>query len=712
MQDPLSISNETTDRPPIILVGNPNVGKSVVFSYLTGRYASVSNFPGTTIEVSRGKLLGDADRTVIDTPGVNSLHPQSLDEVVTRDILLSSFDREILQVADAKNLRRGLTITTQLAEMGLPIVLELNLMDEARRRGIRVSGSALGEHLGIAVVETVAIEKRGLNELSKSIESPAKVPQIRVAYPAAIERGIAEIERILPELTIRKRAAALMFLADPDDAAGAFKSKVGDDESGKIRQVAEAVQSEFSNPLSYIIGVSRSKVVDRLLDTVYLKDATVVPREAARGLRRRSLLFAFGAALLAAALYHFGGRAALSDWGLHPLLIHLIAVHVLIAVVPYNMLARMTTHYILGVVVLLEILYITYLFVGVLGAGTLVDLLESEVFGRYVVPGVTAFLDKLVPIAFVKDLLVGEYGLVSMGITYSIAIVLPIVATFFLAFGVLEDSGYLPRLSVIADRLMRRMGLNGKAVLPMVLGLGCDTMATLTTRILDSKKERIIATLLLALGIPCSAQLGVIMAMAGASSAACVVTVFLVVALQLFIVGALSNKLIQGRTTDFIVELPPIRVPHLGNIVLKTRHRMIWFLKEAVPLFLIGTFVLFILDKVGTLALMERWFRPVTDGLLGLPVESTGAFIIGFFRRDYGAAGLYDLFMDGLLTPNQIAVSMVVITLFVPCIANFFVMIKERGLVTALLMVAFILPFSILVGSLLNLFLTVAGISL
>jgi ferrous iron transport protein B len=256
------------------------------------------------------------------------------------------------------------------------------------------------------------------------------------------------------------------------------------------------------------------------------------------------------------------------------------------------------------------------------------------------------------------------------------------------------------------------MGLNGKAVLPMVLGLGCDTMATLTTRILDSKKERVIATLLLALGIPCSAQLGVIMAMAASSSVACVLTVFVVVTLQLFIVGALSNKLIKGRTTDFIVELPPIRVPHMGNIILKTRHRLIWFLKEAVPLFLVGTLVLFLLDRFGTLTLMEQAFRPVIDGLLGLPIDSTGAFIIGFFRRDYGAAGLYDLHLRGLLTGNQIAVSMVVITLFVPCIANFFVMIKERGFSTAMLMVAFILPFSILVGTLLNLFLTVTHIQL
>jgi ferrous iron transport protein B len=299
-----------------------------------------------------------------------------------------------------------------------------------------------------------------------------------------------------------------------------------------------------------------------------------------------------------------------------------------------------------------------------------------------------------------------------MGLTYAIAIVLPIVLTFFIAFGILEDTGYLPRLSVIADRAMRRMGLNGKAVLPMVLGLGCGTMATLTTRILESKKERTIATLLLALAVPCSAQLGVVMAMAAGTSLACALAVFGVVTLQLFIVGSAANRLIKGRTTDFIVEIPPLRVPLAGNMWMKTLHRVSWFLKEAVPLFLIGTLVLFLLDRVGGVALMERAARPVIEGLLGLPVESTVAFIVGFFRRDYGAAGLYDLFTQGRLTTNQVAVSMVVITLFIPCIAQFFVMIKERGLRTAFAMAGFILPFAVLVGAILHAFLRVTGIEL
>jgi ferrous iron transport protein B len=712
MSDTQPIPSELAGDRAVVLVGNPNVGKSVVFSYLTGRYAWVSNYPGTTVEVTRGKLLHDGGRTVVDTPGINSLHPQSVDERVTRDILITTVNRHVIQVADAKNLRRGLTITTQLAELGLPVILELNLMDEARRRGIGVSGKTLSERIGIPVVETVAIEKKGLSNLEKALDSEPRVPEIRVDYPPAIEQAVAEISSILPDIPVAKRGASLMFLADPIEASSTFENRIGSGLSERAKRVALDLQSKYSHPLSYIIGVSRSKVVDRLLDTVYLKDPSALGAQAQKRGRLKSLYAAGFCTVAAGALYSLAGRDGLSQWGLHPLLLHMIGIFVFFAAVPYAVFARLSTHFIWGVLVLAEVLYLMYAFVGVFGAGALVDFLENSVFNGILVPAFSRGLDAVVPVAFVHDFFVGEYGLVSMGLTYSIAIVLPIVTTFFIAFGVLEDSGYLPRLSVMADRAMRRMGLNGKAVLPMVLGLGCDTMATLTTRILESKKERTIATLLLALAIPCSAQLGVIMAMAAQSSIACVATVFGVVGLQLFLVGSISNRLIKGRTADFIVELPPFRVPQLGNIWLKTLHRLAWFLKEAVPLFVVGTVVLFVLDRFGGIRAMERVARPVIDGLLGLPMETTVAFIVGFFRRDYGAAGLYDLFSRGLLDSNQVAVSMVVITLFVPCIANFFVMIRERGMRTAFLMLAFILPFSILVGALLSAFLRATGIEL
>jgi len=246
------------------------------------------------------------------------------------------------------------------------------------------------------------------------------------------------------------------------------------------------------------------------------------------------------------------------------------------------------------------------------------------------------------------------------------------------------------------------MGLNGKAVLPMVLGLGCDTMATLTTRILETRKERLIVILLLALGVPCSAQLTVVLTMLGALSPAAMLVWLSVVIGTILLVGALAARVLPGKGSDFVLELPPLRVPRVGNIVTKTLARVEWYLKEAVPLFVLGTLILFVADRLDLLSWMERATAPILQGLLGLPRETAAAFIVGFLRRDFGAAGLYQLGQEGRLDPVQIVVAVVVITLFIPCIANFFMMVKERGWKTGLAVAGFIFPFALLVGATLN----------
>jgi ferrous iron transport protein B len=299
-----------------------------------------------------------------------------------------------------------------------------------------------------------------------------------------------------------------------------------------------------------------------------------------------------------------------------------------------------------------------------------------------------------------------------MALTYSLALVFPIVGTFFIAFGVLEDSGYLPRLAVMVNRLFKTMGLNGKAVLPMVLGLGCDTMATLTTRILETRKERLIVILLLALGVPCSAQLTVVLTMLGALSPAAMLIWLAVVIGTILLVGALAARILPGKGSDFVLELPPLRVPRAGNIVTKTLARIEWYLKEAVPLFVLGTLILFVADRLDLLSWLERATAPVLQGLLGLPRETAATFIVGFLRRDFGAAGLYQLGQEGRLDPVQIVVAVVVITLFIPCIANFFMMVKERGWKTGLAVAGFIFPFAILVGATLNWVLRAFDVSL
>jgi ferrous iron transport protein B len=299
-----------------------------------------------------------------------------------------------------------------------------------------------------------------------------------------------------------------------------------------------------------------------------------------------------------------------------------------------------------------------------------------------------------------------------MALTYAIAIVLPIVGTFFLFFGLLEDSGYLPRLAVMVNRGFRLMGLSGKAVLPMVLGLGCDTMATLTARILETEKDRILTTLLLSLAIPCSAQLGVILGMLGSLSLwASFVWAGTVLGVMI-LVGYLASKVIPGSSSDFIMELVPLRVPQISNILIKTAARMEWYLREALPLFVIGTAFLFVSDKLGLLGLIERLASPLIVWALGLPAKATEAFIVGFLRRDYGAAGLYVLAKTGQMDHVQILVSLVTMTLFVPCIAQFLVTVKERGWKTTVLMAAFIFPFAILVGTILHFLLRHLRVSL
>ncbi len=641
----------------IVLVGNPNVGKSVVFGALTGRYATVSNYPGTTVEVSRGITTIKGEKvSVVDSPGTNTLIPTSEDEKVTRDILINEEVDCIVQLIDAKNLRRGLLITMQLAEMGIPVVVALNMYDEAGERGIEIDVERLKKVIGTEVVPTIATQRWGLDKVKSRISSAAP-PQVAVKYPDTIEEGARRIEELLPKELRSKKALSLMLLAGDRTLDEWVDRVLGKEEKARIEEIRAGVQYRYSEPVGFIINRLRLRKVDEIVGRV----VRTVP--------------------------HKGGPLA-------------------------DFIGRYSMHPFWGLFILMGVLFVMYEFVGVFGAGISVDFLESHIFGEYLNPWVTRISDRLLPVEFLRDLLVGDYGLITMALTYAIAIVLPIVSYFFIFFSFLEDSGYLPRLAVMVDRIFKMMGLNGKAVLPMVLGLGCDTMATMTTRILETRKERIIVTLLLALGVPCSAQLGVILGMLGAVSLKATLWWAGTVTIVLFFVAFLASRVVPGETSDFILEIPPVRMPQFRNIALKTLVRVQWYLKEAVPLFMLGTFILFILDKFKLLDTIERAAALVIVSLLDLPSKATGAFIIGFLRRDYGAAGLFALQKEGLMDPVQVVVSLVTITLFVPCIANFFMIIKERGLRTALWMAAFIFPFALFVGGVLNFILRSLNVSL
>lgn len=712
-----SSGTESSSRR-IALVGNPNVGKSVIFGALTGTYATVSNYPGTTVEIARAPAHFEPGTEVIDTPGVNSLTPNSEDEQVTRDILLAGVDR-VIQVGDAKNLPRALVVSLQLAEAGVPFILVLNMMDEAADRGLVVDVDRLSAELGVPVLCTVAITGQGLRALPEVLRAAAP-SAYRIRYPQPVERALPQIEPLLSGFPARPRWLALTCLAGDETLRSALGRRLSHAGIAAIERTRREVQARLPGHVGYQLARTRTRAADALARSVTRSIAS----DTAPAVIDRRPWAALGALACLGCLVLLAGDVApmlattpvrLAGW------LGMAAA----AVAAYRHaemrveIGRWASQRGTGLALLIMVLYSVYRFVGAFAAGTVVDFLENVVFAAYVNPLVTSAVDGLVgwlrpdgagALAVFRDLLIGPYGLITVALTYAFAIIFPIVTAFFLAFSLLEDSGYLPRLAVIVNRTFRRMGLNGKAVLPMVLGLGCDTMATLTARIMETRKERLLVTLLLALGVPCSAQLGVILGLFGALPVWAAPVWGGVVTGVLFAVGFLAARLLPGERSDLIIELPPIRRPQLANIALKTVSRLEWYLKEAVPIFVLGTLVLFALDAIGVLGRIVHASEPVVVGILGLPAQAAEAFLIGFFRRDYGSAGIYALFEHGALTPVQAVVALITITLFVPCVANFFVIVKERGVTTALAITGFIFPFAFFVGGVVNVGLRALGL--
>lgn len=685
------IGDKQTAPTSVVLVGNPNVGKSAVFGALTGQYVVVSNYPGTTVEISRGSISAGHRRIeIIDTPGINSLIPMSEDERVTRDIVLDDKPKVVVQVADSKNLQRALIISSQLAEFEIPFILVLNMADEAAGRGIKIDTKTLSQTLGVPVVETVATEKRGIENIIANLPKSA-VSTFRPVFSRRVEDAISGIISVLGDIP-GARGIAISILSCDESLIGRLKTSVSGEALASALKIRDDFQSKHRHPTGYVIQLERAKHIEQLLRKI----VSVGDGAANTSRRLSSSAIAASVPLFAAALYGLGVLV-----GFYPAA-SVLALPMLVVVL--YLYADKGTHPVFGIPIVAVVLYLTWLFVGKFGAGVCVDFLESIVFGKYINPVLFAFVKSVVPWQIVRDLFIGDYGIIPMAVTYAFGIVMPIVAAFFVVFGLLEDSGYLPRLAVVADRVFKLLGLSGKAVLPMVLGLGCGTMAILTTRILEGKRERLIVTLLLALGIPCSAQLGVIMGMLGSTGvpAWCTVVWGGVVAFVILIVGFLAGRIMPGDSPDFILEIPPVRMPHVRNIAVKTYARVKWYVKEAVPLFAIGAIVLFTFDKTGLLSGLEKAAQPVVQGFLGLPPKVTETFIIGFLRRDYGAAALFQLARSGLLDSVQIVVSVVTLTLFVPCLASFLMIIKERGVWTAIAIFAFIVPFAIVVGGALN----------
>lgn len=568
----------------IVLVGNPNVGKSVFFNALTGLYTDVANYPGTTLDIACGRYNGDV---VIDTPGVYGISGYSEEEEITCDIILAA--DIVVNIVDAVHLERDLFLTLQIVDMGVPVVVVLNMVDEADRGGLSINNSLLEELLGVPVVRAVAVEHKGIDELKEKIYQ---------AGPGLVDSSIQEK---LARINIPcSRGEALLIL----EGDARISERCGT-APGTERESIYRARRERANQI-----------------------ASLVVKET-------------------------GQKTGIAE-----------------------KLGRLMLLPVTGFPILLLTLWGVYELVGVLIAQHVVGFTEQIMAGYYE-PVIRMVVDSLLGTGSVlSNILAGQFGVLTLTVTYLIGLLLPLVLGIFLIMAILEDSGYLPRIATLVDRSLSSLGLNGQAVIPLILGFGCVTMACISTRLLPTDRERRIAIFLLAFAVPCSAQIAIIMAVFAGLGPIYLLLYLLILFSILITTGTLLGRYLPGSASPLLIELPPLRLPQPKHFFRKAWIRSCNFIKEAFPLFAGGALFLSILDVAGLLQGLRSMLAPLTVNWLHLPPEIADVFIMGAIRKEFGAATITNLQM----LPVQEFVVLLTLTLTVPCIASTMVIFKERGL--------------------------------
>ncbi len=570
----------------ILLMGNPNVGKSVIFSRLTGVSVIASNYPGTTVEFSKGSIgSGEKKTEVIDVPGTYSLDPTSPAEKVAVEMLnkaIKDKDSIVVNVIDATNLERNLNLALRLMKKKIPVIIALNLWDEAKHIGISIDVAKLQEILGITVIPTVAITGEGIKELV---------------------------------------------------------SRIGEAKQGAYEYENEERWHEIGNIIEKI-QIIRHK--------------------------------------------HHTFAERLSDLTVHPWT---------------------------GIPIAVGVMYVVFTIIRFIGEG-LIGYVFEPIFENLWLPVMMAFSRVLGGQGIIHNILIGQliegeidfgqsFGLLTTGLFVPIAAVLPYIIAFYLVLSFLEDSGYLPRLAVLLDKLMHSVGLHGMAIVPMMLGLGCNVPGALGTRVLETKRERFIAATLMAIAIPCMAQIAMIFGLIGKYGARGLFPVFGTLFIVWFVFGILMNLVIKGESPEIFTEIPPYRLPYFGALLKKVWMRIKWFLKEAIPFVLLGVFIVNLLYSLGIIKFLGRIAAPIITKLMGLPFEAVGVLIIGFLRKDLAVGMLVPLG----LSLKQLIIASVVLTMYFPCVATFAILLKELGILDMIKAAVIMVVSAFLVGALLNLIL-------
>ncbi|MFZ2957001.1 MAG: ferrous iron transporter B [Candidatus Ozemobacteraceae bacterium] len=630
-----------------VLVGNLNVGKTELFSCLTGVEAHSANVPGTTVSIPAACMM-HSELIIHDTHGTYSLFANNVDEVASRDALLMEHHPDdalgIILTADAKNLKRSIALALQYGEYSFPMMLVVNMMDEAPSRGIQIDVPKLSELLGIDVFTTVAREGLGISDVAEGLAGMRIPPQL-MTYSPRVEQFIDLIKKLVQSSPVSPRILGVLLLAGDPGVEKFLQREFGPGMLGQLKDLVEDFRREDPGQLAVTFGNLYLKKAEQIASAVITVDPA--PR--------------------------------------HPFA---------------RVLGEWCIQFSTGIPIALLVLLGMYLFVGSFGATFLAEHIEENLFRERLIPWTTALLQPI-PNAFIRDLLTDpDFGVLPTGVFLALGLVTPVMFCFYLAFGLLEDTGYLSRLSILLDRTFRMMGLNGKGVIPLLMGFSCVAMAILTTRILDTKKEKNIASFLPFLAVPCAPQLAVMLTILDRMPFTATLTVFGLIILQILAAGFLANKVLPGVRSPLLLEIPPLRFPKPKMLLRSAAYKTFSFIKEAVPVFILASVVIFVFQRIGGLQLLISALKPLTNTLLGLPEDSVQVFIKTMVRRESGAAEL--LTLSKHYTNLQLVVCLLVMTLMVPCINSVIVLYKERGTKTATVMVVTVMVWAILVGTMAN----------
>ena len=564
----------------ILLIGNPNVGKSVIFNRLTGAHVITSNYPGTTVEFTQGKMKYDhTTTTVIDVPGIYSLEPASTADEIAVKMIEEHEDAVLVNVVEATNLERNLNLTLQLIQLNKPMILILNFWDETHHLGIDIDHQKLEEILGIPCIPTCAVTGEGIKSFVDMI------PQARIS-PLKFEEQhrwdlIGSIVKQTQNLQHRHHT---------------ILERIGD----------ISVKPVTGIPLAVIVLLATFKIIQVVGEGLinYVMDP-------------------------------------IFEMGWKPLMMRLS---------------------------------------GILGSQ---GIFHDLIIGR-LVDGEIDFGQ--------------SFGVLTTGLYVPLAAVLPYIVAFYLVLSFLEDSGYLPRLAVMVDTVLHRLGLHGLAIVPMLLGLGCNVPGALSTRILESKRERFIAMTLMAIAVPCMALQAMIVGLVGEFGIRSLATVYGTLFLVWIILGVILNRILKGESFEIFVEIPPYRIPYFQGLAKKIIIRITWFVKEAVPFVLLGVVIANLLYTFKIIEVMGNLAKPFITNVLGLPQQAIGALIMGFLRKDIAVGMLIPLG----LTEKQLVVASLVLAMYFPCVATFSVLFKELGIKDLIKAVVIMIISSVSVGALVN----------